>query len=233
MNPESRDPWVFCPLLVTSCKNSVSNQRIAWFVQTKEQKLSSAAPCIRCVILRKWQSLQAEPQLLQLSNRNDGSYPTNLSWGLNEITCIRYLAESRERTTECYWEPSPLYQPGMGICFQGLLQSGLIPGKCLLVPPSSHSASPPWCDEPVRAQWGLPRNQLHWLPAVRQVNRQPHLLSPRTLEFHVSACFLSTCCREKVNSDSMLETFSLTCFYYYSHTQWLAWRTLTLCLTVN
>lgn len=129
MNPESRDPWVFCPLLVTSCKNSVSNQRIAWFVQTKEQKLSSAAPCIRCVILRKWQSLQAEPQLLQLSNRNDGSYPTNLSWGLNEITCIRYLAESRERTTECYWEPSPLYQPGMGICFQGLLQSGLIPGK--------------------------------------------------------------------------------------------------------
>ena len=26
---------------------------------------------------------------------------------------------------------------------------------------------------------------------------------------------------------------SLTCFYYYNHTHWLAWRTLSLCLTVN
>ena len=39
--------------------------------------------------------------------------------------------------------------------------------------------------------------------------------------------------QEEASSDSMLETVSLTCFYYYNHTQWLAWRTLPLCLTVN
>ena len=36
----------------------------------------------------------------------------------------------------------------------------------------------------------------------------------------------SECCKEEYNLDSMLETVSLTCFYYYNHTQWLAWRTL-------
>ena len=36
----------------------------------------------------------------------------------------------------------------------------------------------------------------------------------------------SECCMEEYNSDSMLETVSLTCFYCYNHTQWLAWRTL-------
>ena len=44
---------------------------------------------------------------------------------------------------------------------------------------------------------------------------------------------LHFCYREEANSDSILETVSLTCFYYYNHTQWLAWRTLPLCLTVN
>ena len=36
--------------------------------------------------------------------------------------------------------------------------------------------------------------------------------------------------QEKASSDPMLETVSLTCFH---HTQWLAWRTLPLCLAVN
>ena len=34
------------------------------------------------------------------------------------------------------------------------------------------------------------------------------------------------CFREEANSDSMLETVSLTCFRYYNHPQGLAWRTL-------
>ena len=41
------------------------------------------------------------------------------------------------------------------------------------------------------------------------------------------------CCREEANSDSMLETVSLTCFYYYNHTQWFACRILPICLTVT
>ena len=44
---------------------------------------------------------------------------------------------------------------------------------------------------------------------------------------------LHFCYREEANSDSILETVSLTCFYYYNHTQWLAWRTLPFYLTVN
>ena len=44
------------------------------------------------------------------------------------------------------------------------------------------------------------------------------------------------CCREEANSDSMLETVSLTCFSSFLllyNALWLAWRTLPLCLTIN
>ena len=64
--------------------------------------------------------------------------------------------------------------------------------------------------------------------------RKIHLTKQKDLHsLFPQDCGMEFCCREKANSDLMLETISLTCFYCYNHTQWLAWRTLPLCLSVN
>ena len=105
-----------------------------------------------------------------------------------------------------------------------------------------YSGFPPlpfWCSLSEFSEMLCPRIQFSECPLNKTQFSNFRLCSPPTPPINNgkgTCCLwrsLWSFCREEADSDSMLETVSLTCFYYYNHTQWLAWRTPPLCLTLN